>query len=104
MTSAASPGAEPDFLAAVRQITTTTIRTSTSRDCAGRTRCTAHRHLAFGGGGHFCLGAPLAKMTAEVAVSELFRRFPHMELVDTPVRTRTLTLRGLTSLAVENCR
>jgi len=37
-------------------------------------------HLAFGHGIHFCLGAPLARMEAEIAVGTLLRRFPAMEL------------------------
>src|SRR5581483_5569299 len=36
-------------------------------------------HLAFGHGIHFCLGAPLARMEAEIAVGSLLRRFPAME-------------------------
>lgn len=37
-------------------------------------------HLSFGHGPHFCLGAPLARMEAEVALSGLFARFPDMQL------------------------
>jgi hypothetical protein len=37
-------------------------------------------HLAFGGGIHFCLGAHLARMEAQVAIGSLFRRFPQLEL------------------------
>jgi cytochrome P450 len=37
-------------------------------------------HLAFGGGIHFCLGAHLARMEAQVAMGSLFRRFPKLEL------------------------
>jgi cytochrome P450 len=37
-------------------------------------------HLAFGHGIHFCLGAPLARMEAEIAIGSLLRRFPDMEL------------------------
>lgn len=38
-------------------------------------------HLAFGGGIHFCLGAHLARMEARVAIGELFRRMPNLELM-----------------------
>jgi 2-hydroxy-5-methyl-1-naphthoate 7-hydroxylase len=37
-------------------------------------------HLAFGHGTHFCLGAPLARLEAEVALPALFGRFPDMAL------------------------
>jgi cytochrome P450 len=38
------------------------------------------RHVAFGHGVHFCLGAPLARAEAETALPMLFERFPNMEL------------------------
>lgn len=41
-----------------------------------------HPHLAFGGGAHICIGAPLARMEAQVAISRLFDRFPNLGLVD----------------------
>jgi 2-hydroxy-5-methyl-1-naphthoate 7-hydroxylase len=37
-------------------------------------------HLAFGHGVHFCLGAPLARLEAQIALPALFDRFPKMEL------------------------
>jgi cytochrome P450 len=57
-----------------------------------------HRHLAFGGGIHHCLGAALARTEGEVAVRALLDRFDHIELAGEPVRRPTFTLRGLTSL------
>ncbi|MFI9047111.1 cytochrome P450 [Streptomyces sp. NPDC053427] len=41
-----------------------------------------NRHLSFGNGPHFCLGGPLAKLQAEVAIGTLVRRFPHLRLAD----------------------
>jgi cytochrome P450 len=60
----------------------------------------ANRHLAFGGGHHFCLGAALARLEGEVAIPSLVRRFPNMELHGNPERRDTFTLRGLTHLPV----
>lgn len=41
-----------------------------------------NRHLSFGHGPHFCLGGPLAKLQAEVAVGTLVRRLPELRLAD----------------------
>ncbi|MFT7837892.1 cytochrome P450 [Saccharothrix sp. BKS2] len=41
-------------------------------------------HLAFGYGVHYCLGSPLARMEAEIALPALFARFPGMELAVAP--------------------
>ncbi len=39
---------------------------------------------AFGYGAHRCLGAPLARLEAQVALPALFQRFPHMKLAVSP--------------------
>jgi cytochrome P450 len=60
-----------------------------------------NRHVAFGGGIHFCLGAPLARMEASIAIPALLGRLPGLELGPAPpVRRDTVTLRGLASLPV----
>ncbi|MGQ0805576.1 MAG: cytochrome P450 [Actinomycetota bacterium] len=60
----------------------------------------AARHLAFGGGHHFCLGAALARLEGQIAIGALVRRFPRLEPAGDPVRRETFTLRGLESLPV----
>jgi cytochrome P450 len=60
-----------------------------------------NRHIAFGGGIHFCLGAPLARVEARIAISAVLARLPGMEPgPEPPVRRDTVTLRGLSSLPV----
>jgi cytochrome P450 len=60
-----------------------------------------NRHVSFGAGIHFCLGAPLARLEAEVAFGSLLRRFPHLRLETDAVEWRTNpALRGLVSLPV----
>lgn len=46
-------------------------------------------HLSFGMGGHFCLGAHLARMEGRVFFEELLRAFPDIELTGDPVRVRS---------------
>ncbi len=57
-------------------------------------------HLAFGWGTHFCLGAPLARLEARIALPAMLRRFPQPQLIDgTPLRYRSgAVLRGLEEL------
>ena len=61
----------------------------------------SNRQVAFGGGIHLCLGAPLARIEAQAALGRLVRRFPGLALVsdDVPYK-ETFTLRGPTSLPV----
>ena len=44
-----------------------------------------NQHVAFGGGAHFCLGAHLARMEAQVAIGSLLQRFDGLELVSPTV-------------------
>ncbi|MEU7580011.1 cytochrome P450 [Streptomyces sp. NPDC041068] len=48
------------------------------------TRPTRHTHLTFGHGVHFCMGAPLARMEATIALPALFERFPGLRLAVPP--------------------
>jgi cytochrome P450 len=60
-----------------------------------------NRHIAFGLGIHYCLGAPLARIEGQIAISTLLRRMPRLALAtDRPRFRQSLTLRGLESLAV----
>ncbi len=54
--------------------------------------------LSFGGGIHYCLGAPLARLEAQIAFPALLRRFPHIELAGTPERRDSLAIRGFVRL------
>jgi cytochrome P450 len=56
--------------------------------------------LTFGAGAHYCLGAPLARLEAQIALPALLRRFPAMELTGRPERRPRLTLRGWAALGV----
>jgi cytochrome P450 len=58
------------------------------------------RHYAFGYGTHFCLGAPLARLEALLALPELHRKFPAIELAGEAVWADGLTLRGPVTLPV----
>ncbi len=60
-----------------------------------------NRHLAFGWGIHFCLGAPLARAEGQIALLTLARRLPGLALAaTTPEWRESATLRGLRSLPV----
>ena len=60
-----------------------------------------NRHIAFGFGIHFCLGAPLARIEGQVAIGTLLRRWRTLKLVsDTPEWRESSVLRGLKTLPV----
>ena len=65
---------------------------------------TDNRHLAFGKGIHHCLGAPLARMEGQIAISTLLRRMPNLRLEGSPETLSWrpgMILRGLRGLPVE---
>jgi cytochrome P450 PksS len=60
-----------------------------------------NRHLAFGHGMHFCLGAPLARMEAQIAINLLLKRLPNVRLAVAANELRwraTPVVRGLKAL------
>ncbi len=57
-------------------------------------------HLGFGSGIHLCLGAPLARLEARIALGLLSQRVASVELTASPVPTGGLLLRGSTSMPV----
>jgi cytochrome P450 len=62
-----------------------------------------NKHLAFGQGVHYCLGAPLARLEGQVAISTLVQRMPNLRLSIAPDQLRWrggIILRGLEALPV----
>ena len=57
-------------------------------------------HIGFGGGIHFCVGAPLARHELAVALSDLAVSLPDMELDGEPAYHPTFVIRGLTGLGL----
>jgi cytochrome P450 len=66
-------------------------------------RANSKLHLAFGNGLHFCLGAPLARLEAEIAFERLFARLKNIRLAgpESYERLESLAFRGLESLELE---
>jgi cytochrome P450 len=65
-----------------------------------RERSELGRHVAFGWGIHFCLGAPLARLEARVAFEQLLDRLDGIELAGEPVRNDSFVLHGLSRLPI----
>lgn len=64
-----------------------------------------NRHLGFGMGIHYCLGAPLARVEAQIAIPALLKRYPDAELeVAQPQWGSSFILRGLKSLPLRSGR
>jgi cytochrome P450 len=61
---------------------------------------TDNRHLSFGIGTHFCLGAPLARMEGQIGIGSLVRRLRGVRLAGEPIRQASITFRGLQSLPI----
>ncbi|WP_405501518.1 cytochrome P450 [Streptomyces niveus] len=57
-------------------------------------------HLAFSGGIHYCLGAPLARLEAQILLRQLIRRFPRLTLVRSPTMAPRVAFRRPLNLDV----
>lgn len=56
-------------------------------------------HVSFGGGVHYCLGAPLARLELQLAYQALLKRLPNLRLAgDAPVFKDAYVIRGLREL------
>lgn len=58
------------------------------------------RHVAFGHGIHFCVGAPLARLETRLVLEEVLRRMPDYELSGDPERLSSHAVRGFATLPV----
>lgn len=60
----------------------------------------ASKHIGFGGGIHYCLGAPLARMEGAIAIPTLVKRFPTMQLKTHTLEYDTHSFHGYKSIPV----
>jgi cytochrome P450 len=59
-----------------------------------------NNHIAFGGGIHFCLGAPLARLEMNRSLPALFERFSEISIRELPEQRETFVLRGYKKILV----
>lgn len=68
------------------------------------TRPNARKQLSFAAGPHHCLGAPLARLEAEIAFTTLLTQLPTLRLAGTPKRRPTFVMRGYRSIPLHSGR
>ncbi len=59
-----------------------------------------NNHIAFGGGVHFCLGAPLARLEMNRSLPALFEKFPAISIIKEPIQRQSFVLRGYHEISV----
>ncbi|MEX0368634.1 MAG: cytochrome P450 [Ruegeria sp.] len=64
--------------------------------------CPIQTNAAFGGGLHFCVGAPLARLEMRIALPILFERCPNLRLTEPPEYSNSYHFHGLTRLVAEH--
>jgi len=63
----------------------------------------ADRHLAFGTGAHFCLGASLARLQLRCILTEIYTRLPDISLAEAPTPMYSVWFNALTEMPVSTC-
>ena len=63
----------------------------------------ADKHLAFGTGAHFCLGASLARLQMRCILTELYTRLPDISLAGSPTPMGSVWFNALTAMPVATC-
>lgn len=63
----------------------------------------ANRHLAFGSGAHFCLGASLARLQLQCVLTELYTQLPDIALADAPTPMHSVWFNALDAMPVRTC-
>lgn len=63
----------------------------------------ADKHLAFGTGAHFCLGASLARLQLKVLLTELYTQLPDISLADAPTPMYSVWFNALDAMPVRTC-